>query len=65
MKRTKTTSVTKGACERCRATWRGRNAHMLAGKHHQDTGHPTWSQTSGGLRHRYVANDATGQGRLI
>jgi hypothetical protein len=47
------TSTTRGGCDRCAAKWRGRNAHMLAGKHHKDTKHPTWSQTTGGETHRY------------
>lgn len=59
----KRTSITKGGCERCSTKWRGINAHMLAGKHHRDTGHPTWSQTSGGERHLYAT--ATDQPRML
>ncbi len=59
----KRTSITKGGCSRCRETWDGENAHMLAARHHQLTGHPTWSQTSGRPRHRYTAS--TQQERLI
>lgn len=65
MKRRSMRSVTRGGCERCRAVWRGPNAHMLAGKHAQDTNHPTWSQTTGGEIHRYGAAVGAEQGRLI
>lgn len=59
----KRTSITRGGCDRCTANWRGENAHMLAARHHELTGHPTWSQTSGGNRHRYeIANQ---QERLL
>lgn len=47
------TSITRGGCDRCASKWIGPNAHMLAGKHHKDTNHPTWSRTTGGETHRY------------
>lgn len=53
MARRKRVSITRGGCERCTATWQGDNAHMLAGKHASDTGHPTWSQTTGSPTRRY------------
>jgi len=56
-------AATRGGCERCGATWHEPNAHMLAAKHAKDTGHRTWSQTSGGERHQYGA--AAQQPRMI
>jgi len=63
MKARKRVSITKGGCDRCPARWQGSNAHMLAGKHNKQTGHPTWSHTTGALRQRH--GTAAQQERLL
>lgn len=65
MPRRRRTSITKGGCNRCRATWEGENAHMLAAKHHEDTGHPTWSLTTGGTTHTYGGGAGAEQPRMF
>lgn len=47
MRRRSRIATTRGGCQRCSDKWRGSNAHMLAARHHQATGHTTWSHTEG------------------
>lgn len=65
MSRRRRTSITKGGCHRCRDQWEGENAHMLAAKHHADSGHPTWSMTTGSVTHRYGGAAGADQPRLF